>query len=378
MLLFEFTEENLNKFLNPKWILVYTTIDHFDETKLKKLREKFRNIDIFGCTSFKGVFTPEGFQDGCFLLVGEENDEIFVSTSMHECNRKNAKEIGIKAAREIRNSLGQLPDTALFHPTPGFEELILQGINEGFEYRTPIYGGSAADNDISGKWFIFNQDKIIHEGFILIGFSTKDKHYGAFLSGYLPTSNKGKVTKVEERTVFEIDNKPAVEVYNEWADDIILDKITTGGNVLSSTTLKPMGKIINTDYNIPQYIISHPHYILPNKKGISFFTDFSVGDEISLMFGSKSALLKRVEQTLLKAIGNSKKDKLTSGILVYCAGCVGTIEDQVSEVSKSFVKTAGNIPFIGAATFGEQGCLIGTKEYNLHGNLMCCSILFGK
>ena len=376
MLSLEFKEENLSKISNPKWILAYTTIDSFDEKKLNLLRTKFPNVDIFGCTSFKGVFTSEGFKKGCFLLVGEEKDNIVVSTSIKECKRTNAKNVGMKAAIEIKNALGKLPDTVLFHPTPGFEEKMLEGINKVFEYKVPIYGGSAADNDISGKWFIFNQDKIINEGFVLIGFSTKNKNYGAFLSGYLPTSSKGIVTKVSDRTVFEIDNKPAVEVYNKWADNVIFNKMISGGFILSDTTLKPIGKIISTDYNIPQYLISHPYNLLPNRKGISFFTDFSVGDEVNLMFGSKFALLKRVEQTLLKALGTNKKDKLTGGILIYCAGCVGVIEEQVSEVSKSFVKTVGNIPFIGAATFGEQGCLPGTKEFNLHGNLMCCSILF--
>jgi hypothetical protein len=42
----------------------------------------------------------------------------------------------------------------LLHATPGYEEIIIEGIEEIIKSQIPIYGGSAADNDISGKWFV--------------------------------------------------------------------------------------------------------------------------------------------------------------------------------------------------------------------------------
>ena len=139
--------------------------------------------------------------------------------------------------------------------------------------------------------------------------------------------------------------------------------------------MKPIGKVVSSSSAFSQYIISHPHIVSPKEKSISLFTDFKVGEEITLMFGSEVALLKRVEQTVSKAT-NNQDVPLKGGILIYCAGCVGALSDKVSQVSESFNKHTKNIPFIGAATFGEQGCVKTSKNLNLHGNLMCNTILF--
>ncbi|MFN4151847.1 MAG: FIST C-terminal domain-containing protein, partial [Candidatus Sericytochromatia bacterium] len=94
------------------------------------------------------------------------------------------------------------------------------------------------------------------------------------------------------------------------------------------------------------------------------------------MFSTKLSLLKRVEETVEKALG-SNRPKLIGGVLVYCAGCVTAISDKINEFSESFIKNTNNIPFLGIATFGEQGCFkSGDKINNLHGNLMCCLVLF--
>jgi hypothetical protein len=33
---------------------------------------------------------------------------------------------------------------------------------------------------------------------------------------------------------------------------------------------------------------------------------------------------------------------------------------------------------VGVATFGEQGCFVGKRKANRHGNLMCSAVLFGR
>jgi len=64
------------------------------------------------------------------------------------------------------------------------------------------------------------------------------------------------------------------------------------------------------------------------------------------------------------------------GLFVYCGGSLVVILDRASEISREFTKGAGDIPFVGVATFGEQGCFVGKRKANRHGNLMCSVVLF--
>ncbi|MEK7434574.1 MAG: FIST N-terminal domain-containing protein [Cyanobacteriota bacterium] len=365
--------ENLN---NSNWVLVYSTVDSINKNVLDNIKKKVPKADVFGTTSFNGVFTPNGFKTGCFLLAGEKNDNIETTSIIKECTKENSFKVAQEAALELKNSANRLPDVILFHPTPGFEESILNGLESIFDAKTPIYGGSAADNDLSGNWLIFKNQQIVKEGFLIVGYYAP-KFYSSFISGYLPTKNTGIVTKAEGRTIYEVDNKPFTDVYQEWTNGLLKDELKENENsvVLGKTSLKPLGKMISSSGNLQQYIISHPHIVSPKEKSISLFTDFNVGDEITLMFGSEGALLKRVEQTVSRA--THKKDlELKGGILIYCAGCVGVLGDKVDEVVESFNISTKNIPFLGAATFGEQGCIKTSKNLNLHGNLMCNTILF--
>ena len=45
-------------------------------------------------------------------------------------------------------------------------------------------------------------------------------------------------------------------------------------------------------------------------------------------------------------------------------------------VSSMFSQGISGAAFLGAATFGEQGCFPGPKAVNRHGNLMCDAMLF--
>ncbi|MFN4151274.1 MAG: FIST signal transduction protein, partial [Candidatus Sericytochromatia bacterium] len=275
MLSLELNNNNILKIKDPEWILVYSTVEDLKQDNLELLISKFPNTSIFGTTSFNGVFTPEGFKKGCFLLVGEKNDGIKAVAVMKEANENNAFDLATQAAEEIKNKFGRLPDTLLFHPTPGFEEKIIAGIDKVFESKVPIYGGSAADNTIEGDWKIHIQNSIIGSGFLIIGFiSENNEIYGSFSSGYIPTQNKGIVTKANGRTIFEIDHKPATEVYNKWSSGTITQFTKTDGVILSDTTLNPLGIILSNSNESHKYLISHPYKVHAKEKAISFFTEF--------------------------------------------------------------------------------------------------------
>lgn len=366
------------KGMNPLWILMYATCDSDYRSVISELREVFSGVDVFGATSFQGVFTPEGFVDGGAFLVCEKEDEIFSSAQMKSANPDNARNVAKEMVVEIEKKLGRKPDVILMHATPGFEERIIEGINDVFKDEVPIYGGSAGDNDISGKWKIFKNDEEVGEGILIAGFCSERKVYGAFLSGYIPTRNKGKITKAEGRIIHEIDGKPAAIVYNEWTKGSISKYLDKGGVILAETTLYPLGRVVGKVVGTPVYLLSHPHMVIPDTKSLSFFTEFKKeGEEVILMSGTKKALIERTNQVASRALGLDKgKVSLKAGILIYCAGCVGAVMENKEEIISEYKSVVGDIPFIGAATFGEQGCFRVEKDKNRHGNLMCDTILF--
>jgi len=94
------------------------------------------------------------------------------------------------------------------------------------------------------------------------------------------------------------------------------------------------------------------------------------------MESSAQDLVQRIDRVTSRALsGISAPDRQVAGALViYCAGCMLAVQDQMPQVADRFSQALGGQPFLGLFTFGEQGCaLLGE---NSHANLMMSLIVF--
>lgn len=195
--------------------------------------------------------------------------------------------------------------------------------------------------------------------------------------GFEATDEKGFATKASGRTLLEIDGRPAAVVYNEWSKGLISDVLADGGNILARTTLHPLGRIAGHIGNVPYYQLSHPDAVIENG-ALSIFTNVTPGDEFVLMQGTIDSLISRagrVASSALETYSARPKD-VAGALVVYCAGCMLTVQNRLNEVVESLRSALPNTPFLGVYTFGEQGCFLGGE--NRHGNLMISVLLFSK
>jgi hypothetical protein len=356
----------------PTFALVYATADRPLESYAFP-----PETAVIGCTSSGGVFTPRGFQRGAFALFFDEADNIETRVAGQPTTAEYARDAAREAAHRITRELGRVPDALLLHGTPGYEERLLEGIAEAFDGKLPpVYGGSAADDDLSGKWRVRIGDETFSEGFVLAGFASKRPVHGGFVAGYLPGPQHAVVTAAEGRRVFTLDGEPAARVYDRWRGGDLADVLGTESIVLARTTLHPLGREIDRVGRVARYLLSHPHAVHADGS-MSFFTEFAVGETVTMMMGSLGSLLERTDQVVHRALQGDRSAALRGAILVYCGGCVLALGDRTTEVAGLFHKAVKGAPFLGAATFGEVGCFPGPSPTNRHGNLMCDVVLFG-
>ncbi len=350
----------------PAWVLMYGTDDGPFGRIMASLMRRFPGVQVFGATSFKGVFTSNGFSRDVALLVGESSDGITLTASLREVGAIQAKTSSQSACQEIESTLGRRPTTLLMHATPGFEERILEGVRSAYGNDVPVYGGSAADDTLAGRWRIFANGKVCGEGFLLVGLWSLQAPMGCFLGGFLPTEHCGTITKVDKRRVVEIDGQPAASVYNTWTGGAVTHELEIGGNVLHKTDLFPLARSLDSSRGVPRRLLSHPHQIIADSKQLSFFSEFSRGDKVTLMTSTRGPLIARVSRAVQRA-RSGNKNRPRGGLLVYCGGSLGGMLDQAGKISSEFAAELDGAPFVGIATFGEQGAFFNKAE-SWHGN----------
>jgi hypothetical protein len=195
---------------------------------------------------------------------------------------------------------GEVPGLFWVTATPGCEEAIIAGIEEATGRGTPILGGSADDNDVTGAWRIFSRGMVHSEGVVVSALFPSAPLAQGFQSGRAPIGQSGVATRVDGRRIIEIDGKPARTVYEKWARHVL--PVADPGEdvpVLSASTWAPLGLC--------------------------------------------DAWRRRVEE------------RASGALIVFCGGSMLAMKDDMPKVVGGLNEVSGDIPFLGTFTLGEQG-----------------------
>jgi len=360
--------------------LVFYT-ESYDTSEIRnQLQIKLSQTQIQGCSSCRFVMTEQGIhgEDGrAFAIWGvcDPNGSYGVGMAILDRDAKQVAADALIQAIENSDRAGEIPAMIWMTASPGQEEEVIAGIESLVGNKVPIYGGSAADDQVIGNWSMIANQKVLEQGIVLGVFYPDGFLNGFFHNGYYPVGLSGMVTKAEGRTIKEIDGQPAAQVYNQWVDGKISEQLKNSGNILMHTTLSPIGRVSSQLEVVKFYNLSHPATVT-DEQGLTLFTDIDVGDEVFCMHGGLDSLVSRagrVANSTLQTENNASRFPEGS-LIIFCAGCMLSVDERMDEVVTSINEQLQGAPFIGGFTFGEQGCFLGGN--NQHGNLMISVVSF--
>ena len=328
-------------------------------------------------SSCQGSMQNSGVTDvGIFAISDPDGDYGTACATFEQDVIQTAR--GITETALMRaGRVGEAPDLVWVSFTPGCEEDAIAGIEAAVGKDVPIIGGSAADDTISGDWTVSDGAHCTGNGLVVsVLFCSTPIHF-AYQNGYEPTENVGTVTRASGRRIFEIDDKPAAEVYASWNHGAIQSAVgeTQVKNILSEATLWPLGRKIGDLGGVPNYLLAHPSLSHPDGS-LELFAEVKTGEELTQMTGDKAALAARagrVASFALKA-GEVAAGGVAGALMVYCGGCMLAVQDRLEQVYTGVDAALSGAPFLGTFTFGEQGAM--HVSGNRHGNLMISCIVF--
>ncbi|MBW3697884.1 histidine kinase [Vibrio sp. T187] len=357
-------------------LICYCTEEYDASALQQELVKRFNNVPIHGCTTCQGVMTEKGFQKGPVvgLLAVYDSGINAYGTGIGEFGESISDTVShvIDMALLSADRVGEVPDLILMHSTPGDEEKVLNALDQKFGTQVPLIGGSAADNMVSKSWSVFTEQKCSSNALSITVFFASQAIYSSFSAGHAPTKFSGIASKVNQRVLLEIDDKPATQVYHAWTNEHIKDDNNTF--LFERATVYPLGRHVGTDHTQPYFKLSHPIRETDNN-GIELFTDLSEGDTVYLMAGCKDQLISRAAHVIKSSYyeGVEVEEKL-GAINIFCAGPMLYLKQDMQDVCDKINIALEGQPFISPFTFGEQGRLCGGES--AHGNLMVSSATF--
>ncbi len=334
-----------------KIVYAYGSCNYDVDEMVGGIAEILPGVPVIGNTSFTGVIVPQGFisgDDGFLGVMGLEDEEMVVGVASVEksnCAIENGVEVAMKAMKNAGKTVS--PDYFYMVASPGEEEFYLKGITSVIG-RVPFFGGSAADNSISGDWKIYTDKGSFGDGVAVAFFYTDKKMRNEFTGAYRETEDVGIITKVEgNRTLVEIDNKPATEVYANWRN-MPVDSLD-GGNLLVETIVSPLGV---KDRLGDLVAIRHPMNGNPDGS-MAVVNNLAKSTAVIRIEATVDELISSTDETLRELKGTMNEPGAYH--LVHCGGRRAGIGERIDEVVERIKNEAGDVPFIAEFTFGEYG-----------------------
>lgn len=336
-----------------------------DENIIKNIREEFtyENI-VFGSTS--GEILDGSFQDNSISVTAIE-----LENTTFVIERENISNFNMQSNLLGEKLLGKLPKEKLKHLFVLSDGLLdgsklIEGLENNLSNTIAITGGLCGDDARFEKTVTSFNDNPKTGEVVLIGLygETLEISY-ASAGGWFPFGPERKITKSKGNIIFEIDNKPALDVYkNHLAHRAI--------GLPSASLSFPL----NVTYeNKNQAVVRTILGIDESQNSLILAGDAPENSKVQLLMASVDAIIDGAQFATQLAMKNRIK-KAEIAILVSCIGRKLVMNNRVGEETE-YVKESldASTLITGFYSYGQIAPFNGNDYTNLHNQTMTVTLI---
>lgn len=425
------------------FVVVGFSTGYSAEVIVNLLRQLAPGVPYIGGTIARGMCDENAWvsvnrhnNEGLVTLWGVNDPHGIYSVVHAEYSQSDAHEKTYAAAKMAlacvagHMDAGEKPAFVATYACPLFVEHAIDGIREAI--HCPIVGGCSSDatkhgeGEVSVSWIQISSSsssdytKSVRDGrgdwtemgiaFALCYPSVET--YVSWFSSYSPVGVNseycmGIVTKASNKTIYEIDSKPAAEVYQEWLD-VASEKSRTDLSSIGFPrlgSLHPLGTTIDFVSNQMEIdrgidansssslcsmqssdwskLINMTAVITGINEDGSLSTTSSVasGTNVVLMETSAQSLKTAIDKMGAQAVESNKfYIHETIGCLMFLSAGVQALLGHkcMAEMVGAYKDWSGGASLMGMTTFGEIGHLPNSSDFPHYDSLMFGAIIFSK
>lgn len=245
------------------------------------LRARIPNVHIIGTTT-DGEIADSSVESETILLslsLFDTTEILSVSFSLDEGNYETGRRLGNTA-----KSFGAQAVIAFSDAFATNGDLLSQGFSDASSGAI-LAGGIAADNGRFKSTYVVLQDTVYQQSLVAIMLRGNNlRVQNGFSFQWLPTGPSFRVTRSVGNRVYELDNRPIVDVYREYLGDTVADTLPSVG-VAFPIVLDIDGELVG---RAP---------LFPYEDGsIGFGGDIAEGIEVRFGIGNTDRIIAKIDE----------------------------------------------------------------------------------
>jgi hypothetical protein len=367
----EAAEQALKKagIVEPDFVFMFASIGYDQRSLLRAVREATGGAPLTGCSAEGTIDGEEADESGFSVVVTTiTSDDLHWTNGLARGLEDDARAVGQQVAKDL------LPDLAtdtigLFVFPDGLITLTLESFFAGLEENLstllflPLWGGGAGNNlDTVGPTYQYCDDEVISGGISYALLSGKAQASWAISHGLVPIGGERIVTRSKGNVIYEIDDKPAVEVLKEYLPEQALTEERDWMRYAISLALC---------FRAPSYMKDEEYVVrgVPAVKMAdgSIFVQTEVPEGTSIWFSSRdkekiTTGFDRMARQIKEQLGG-EKPKLIFQFECATRGKMMFREKEKLKILDQFRQSVGpDVPWAGYYCAGEIGPV---EEHNL-------------
>src|SRR3989344_3816190 len=249
------------------------------------------NAPGIGCSD-AGEITNEGPSQKSVAVLAVKSDQIHAVTGLGTGIKDNAKEAGRRVAEDVKKKAND--DLRAFVMLPdvltGNGADIVRGALEVLGEHFPLVGGAAGDDFLFKQTFQYRDGQVESGAVAGLGLSGKFSFAMGVRHGWVPIGVPMKVTRSEGAVLHELDNRPAVSIYQDYFGVTKTEALREEPLARLAITY-PLGiKVPDLD----EYLVRDAITVDENG-AITCAAEIPQGSEIRLLIGSKEKAIEAAQ-----------------------------------------------------------------------------------
>jgi hypothetical protein len=225
------------------------------------------------------------------------------------------------------------------------EQLVSQIIKRTRSYQQVVGGAAGDDGSFKATWVGAQNRASVDSAAALHVFGPRQWGVGVD-HGLTPSTPKMIVTKAKANVVYELDGKPAFDVYKSYARErgVTLTKENVGSF------------LINNELGV--YFLSHMQRAraplsVGDDGSLNCAAEIAEGSSVSILDGKRDNLVAAARSAAREA-KDALKDARPAGVLVFDCVCRGAIlENEFGREIEAVREVFPDVPVAGFLTYGE-------------------------
>jgi len=346
--------------------LLFASIDQDFQLILDKINETYPGIELIGCST-DGEFTSVlGFTEDSIALILFHSDECEWKAGVGHDISNNPVETLEEAVKTVMSEPHKDPKLCIVTPESltVSGDSILEGLQKQLGENFPILGGTAGDQLRVKQTYQFYKDQVLSNAApFLLFFGPLLLSFGVE-SGWTPVGKKGKVTKVKNNILYQIDEKPATEYYQHYLK-IELSEIVPE---------YPLAVYVGETEN---FYLRNPVFFNQEDGSISFMGDVPPNATVQITHVERDGIINATETSVAQAQNNYPGSKPAIAMCFSCAGRKLVLGTRTHEEFQLLKEKYSILKVAGFYAYGEIAPLLPDTPSRFH-NETFISLLIGE